>query len=158
MKTIEASGGQQIIVDDDDFDSLEKFNWRIIGKGYAARNVAPENPSEGRIVAYMHREILGLQKGDSRVVDHVNGNPLDNRRCNLRVCTTSQNGMNRGPAAHNKSGFKGVFWDRRRSKWTAYIRVDGRQKYLGLFATPEMAHQAYSAAALEFHGAFARTE
>jgi hypothetical protein len=158
MMIIEAAGGRQIVVDDGDYEWLSKFRWRVIGKGYAARNVADKTKASGRTASYMHREILGLERGDATVVDHINGNPLDNRRCNLRACNISQNGMNRGAAAHNKSGLKGVFWDKRRNKWTAYIRAEGKQKYLGLFVSPELAHQAYSVAAQEYHGAFARTE
>lgn len=156
MKIITAAKGEEIIVDDEDFERLSKFKWRLIGKGYAARSVYSRGSEVERTNEYMHREILGLRKGDKILADHINGNTLDNRRANLRICSDAENSRNRKIASHNRCGFKGVFWDPRRSKWTAYIRTAGRLTYLGLFITAELAHQAYVEAAKQQHGAFAR--
>ena len=88
-------------------------------------------------------------------LDHINGNPSDNRIANLRACTKSQNQHNRGVNKNNTSGFKGVCWHSGVGRWRAYIVINWKQKHLGLFDTPEQAHAAYRAAADLMHGEFA---
>lgn len=90
------------------------------------------------------------------LVDHINGNGLDNRRANLRPATRSRNQQNRSLPSNNRSGFKGVSYARARSRWAAYIRVNGRAINLGRYLTAEEAARAYDAAARELHGEFAR--
>ena len=92
------------------------------------------------------------------VIDHRDGNPLNNRFSNLRLSTRSENGANRRPTRSNTSGFKGVAARRRTGKWTAQITKDGRRHYLGSFASAEDAHSAYVAKARELFGEFARTK
>lgn len=93
-----------------------------------------------------------------RFVDHINGVTSDDRIANLRLATHQENLCNRGKQKNNKSGFKGVCLHKPSQKWHARINHKGRQHYLGLFATPEEAHQAYSLAAQNLHGQFARIE
>ena len=101
----------------------------------------------------MHREMLSPPPGMD--VDHINGNPLDNRRANLRVCTRSENNGNLRRPRHNTSGFKGVCWEKWSGKWKATIKVKGKSRSLGRFLTPEDAHGAYCAAARAVWGEFA---
>lgn len=91
-------------------------------------------------------------------IDHINGNPSDNRFANLRAASRKQNSFNRKRASHNKCGFKGVKWHAPRSKWVAWITADSKKHYLGYFATPEAAHAAYCKAAIALHGEFARCQ
>jgi hypothetical protein len=93
-------------------------------------------------------------KHPSEEIDHRNGDPADNRIANLCECSHAQNARNVG-RRRNRSGFKGV--SQRGSKWIAQIGVNGRTIYLGLFATPQKAADAYDAAAYVYHGEFART-
>lgn len=79
-------------------------------------------------------------------LDHVNGNPNDNRISNLRECSHAENHQNRGVAANNASGLTGVGWHKLRQKWRADIKVNGKPRALGLFDTKEQAHEAYLAA------------
>jgi hypothetical protein len=88
-------------------------------------------------------------------VDHRNRSRLDNRRCNLRVCTSEENTHNSSKPCTNRSGFKGVSWHRKGQKWQAHIRANRRNMYLGLFSDVEDAALAYDAAAREHHGEFA---
>lgn len=90
-------------------------------------------------------------------IDHINGDPSDDRIANLRECSRRENICNRRKPKHNQSGFKGVCRVGDSKNWRAHIRVDGRQIHLGTFPDPESAHAAYRAAAEEFHGKFART-
>jgi hypothetical protein len=88
--------------------------------------------------------------------DHRNGNGLDNQRSNLRAATAAQNAMNRRIRSDNRSGFKGVTWDRQRHHWKALIYSGGRARHIGYYDIPEDAALAYDAAAIELFGEFAR--
>jgi HNH endonuclease/AP2 domain len=91
-----------------------------------------------------------------KFIDHIDGNPSDNRITNLRPCTPAQNGANSKMQSNNTTGYKGVIWRRRQKKWEAVTPKDGRQIYLGRYADPIAAHQAYCMAARELNGEFAR--
>jgi hypothetical protein len=100
----------------------------------------------------MHRLIANPPEG--RVVDHVNGNTLDNRRCNLRICTVSQNNCNR--VSRSNQGLKGVYLcSTNPNQWWSSIRVHGKAVHLGSFSSPEAAHEAYKKAAAQYHKDFA---
>lgn len=92
------------------------------------------------------------------MIDHRDGNSMNNRWANLRLSTVSSNAANRKRYRSNTSGYKGVSFHRRMRRWTAYITKDGRRYTLGCFDTAEAAHEAYAAAARELFGEFARTE
>lgn len=101
----------------------------------------------------MHRLIMNAKKGIQ--VDHINRDTLDNRRQNLRFATPSQNAANKIIGENNKSGFKGVFWDRYSNSWHAKIKVNYKQIHIGFFKTPEDAAKAYNQVALKHFGKFA---
>lgn len=89
-------------------------------------------------------------------IDHINGDPFDNRWTNLRPATHMQNHSNRGKNRNNKSGFKGVSWHRGAQKWVAQIRSQNQVRYLGVFTDPHEAALVYRKAELEAFGEFAR--
>jgi hypothetical protein len=153
-KTIPLSRGLVAIVDDADFESLSAHKWYAFQGHctfYAVRNVRHPNQ---RII-YLHRVLLNAPFGLQ--VDHVNRDGLDNRRCNLRFATNSQNNRNRAVSKkRSSSGYKGVSWSRLNKNWRARITINGLETHLGAFATPEAAHAAYCVAAKELHGEFAR--
>lgn len=93
----------------------------------------------------------------SEHIDHIDGNPDNNRIANLREASQPQNNANTKRKKNNKSGFNGVSWYKPTRKWVAYCRVNGRSKNLGYFDTPAAAHAAYVDAAIKEFGAFART-
>jgi hypothetical protein len=87
---------------------------------------------------------------------HKDGNGLNCQDGNLRVCTSSQNGMNRGKQSDNTSGYKGVTWDKSKGKWQASIKVNQKTIFLGRFNNVIEAAKAYDEGAKKYHGAFAR--
>jgi hypothetical protein len=91
-------------------------------------------------------------------IDHINGDPGDNRLANLREATNAQNTRNSGRRSNNTSGYKGVTWNRAARKWAAQIRDGKRYLHLGTYTDPAEAHAAYCRAAAELHGEFARFE
>lgn len=104
-----------------------------------------------------HRIIWAMANGywPEKQIDHINGDPSDNRLPNLREATKSQNMMNIKKIKSNTSGFKGVGWSKSSQKWRAYIVANGVHYHLGLFETKEDAAQAYAQAAKKLHGVFA---
>lgn len=152
MKRIKLTQGQVAIVDDDDFEWLSQWNWRALQHPSGKFRAGRAGPQQAAIL--MHRLICRAARDEQ--VDHKNGDPLDNRRSNLRVCTKSENLCNRGAQKNNTSGFKGVTWHKLTSKWMAQISVRSRHIHLGLFSTARAAGRAYKIAARKYHGEFAR--
>jgi len=144
-----ANGRGVALVDDEDEGLVSGLSW-YFQNGYARADLP--RPSNAKI--YMHRLLLGQPIGLQ--VDHRNGNRLDNRRCNLRLASATQNAANSGPKPSNRSGFRGVSWFPRDRRWTVHIKVNGRAKNLGYFDDPVEAARVYDAAAVAAHGEFAR--
>lgn len=153
MKTIPLTRGLVAIVDDEDYERLNEFKWHANSEGYAVRAVRNDVREQVRI--RMHRSVQGISAIDIRCVDHINGNRVDNRKENLRVCTRAENQANRKAQRNNTSGFKGVHWVKRSQKWTAQIMTGGKSHSLGYFETAEAAYSAYKIACAELHGNFA---
>ena len=150
MKQIKLTKGKYALVDDSDFKELSKYKWYFDGR-YAMTSVKEFN--EWKMV-HMHRFLLSAPK--DMETDHINCNMLDNRKENLRVCTGSQNQMNREVNRNNTSGYKGVSFNKRRRVWYAYIKLNYKLTYLGQFTDKKKAAFAYNYAALKFVGEFAK--
>lgn len=150
MKYINLTKGKRAVVDDELYETLSRYRW-CFSKGYAIRGIRVGTKQK---TFYMHREIMDTPEGS--FTDHVNGDTLDNRVENLRVCTKSENGRNRGAQRDNRSGFKGVFWHRGSQSWLAQLKHLGETFYLGLYKTREAAAIAYNKKAIELHGEFAK--
>lgn len=148
---VAVSGALQAIVDSQDADRVRMHRWKmtrsVYGIGYAITKV------DGKTVS-MHRLIFG-QSCDGSIVDHINGNTLDNRRCNLRIADDAQNQWNRSKRA-GRSKFKGVCFHAKSGKWMSRIAVRKRRIQIGLFDSEEAAGRAYDAAAMQHFGEFAR--
>jgi hypothetical protein len=136
---------QYFEIDDSDFELVSKYIWGI-DNGY------PYSSIKGNRVR-LHRMLLGLVTGDGNLVDHKDGNPLNNRRDNIRVCTRSQNNRNARKKSRNTSGLKGV--TRHRNKWLAQIYSGSKHIILGQYSDKIEAAKAYDKAADNYHGEFA---
>ena len=145
--------GKVAVVDLVDLPLVAGKNWHIQGKGYAATNERCKDGKQRPI--RMHRLVANTP--DGLETDHINGDKLDNRRANLRHATQSQNQHNRTAYKTNKTGLKGVSFDKVSQKWKAQISLNGKKIALCLHETPEAAHAAYVVAAARFHGSFACT-
>jgi hypothetical protein len=156
LKEIPLTRGLVALVDDEDYEYLSQFKWSADKKGYAVRRIQHPARPDKQATLRMHRVILGLDFDDPRMGDHDDGNKANNRRYNLRIATSSQNQQNKGANRNNTSGYKGVSFEKRKQRWVANIKVQGKKKYLGSFKTPELAHSAYCAAAIQMHGEYAR--
>ena len=147
MKKIELTQGQVALVDDEDFEQLNKFKWcalwaRNTKSFYAVRGSKTKDGKWHTIS--MNREILGLKRDDKRQGDHRNHDTLDNQRSNLRVVTCQQNHFNRKDS-------KGYYWNKAAKKYRAQIMVNGKHIHLGYFLTTKDARNAYLQAKKQYH-------
>ena len=148
--------GYEAIIDAADVPLVEVKNWYAsvrLNTSYARSNVT--NGTE-RSHVFIHNFLMGNSKG--LFVDHIDGDGLNNRRCNMRFATHAQNMRNARIRCDSTTGFKGTNFHKQSGKWMARIRVNDKSNYLGLFTSPEEAHAAYCAASEKYHGEFGRTE
>ena len=148
MKKIKLTRGKYTLVDDDIFELLNKQKWCFLeagSHGYAERK-------ENNKIIRMHRQILKIENGN--LVDHINGNGLDNRRENLRICNNKENSWNSKLSKKNTSGFKGV--DYKGKGWRVRIMVNYKYIYLGNFKNKIEAAEIYNRAAIKYFGNFAK--
>jgi len=140
------------LVDEGDYARVSEFIWHATDQGdgrfYAARSIGNSGKQ------FLHSFILATPYEIE--VDHVNRDPLDNRRLNLRPATSSDNKCNRGLQSNNTSGFKGVSFSKSAGRWEAYVKKDYKKVHLGLFSSAENAAIAYNIAALKLYGEFAK--
>jgi hypothetical protein len=146
VRLIPLGDGFYAYVDAADYQWLSQWQWHMHG-GYAARR------EKGKRV-YMHRQIMHPRK--DKLVDHVDGNRANNCRSNLRICNHKENQRNQRKQAGARSRFKGVYYDKRCSKWFAQCWYAGRLHALGFFGDQVEAARAYDRAAAERFGEFAR--
>jgi len=158
MKHITLTQGQKAIVDDDDYDNLNNLKWFATKNrcGFYARRSTwdPKNKKVSKPLI-MHRVVVGA--GDGEVVDHINGNSLDNRKSNLRVCSNAQNCRNRKRNNKNNSTskYKGVSWNKKKKLWESVIGFNYKDCWLGYFKSEKEAAEQYDIAAQIFFGEFA---
>jgi hypothetical protein len=155
MKTLPISNGYSVLIDDEDLELVQQFHWQPDIRPWAiyAMRTAKKNGKQYKM--RMHRLIMGVLDDHYVKVDHKNGNGLDNRKENLRVCSNSQNLMNSvKPKGNNR--FKGVYYRERNKKFQAMIKAEGKRLHLGLFTSEEDAARAYNDAALTYFGEFAK--
>lgn len=149
MKEIKLTQNKVALIDDDDFEYINQFKWN------AHRSEKYWYASRSRGVR-MHRVIM--KTCDGMDIDHKNGNGLDNRKENLRICTHQQNMQNQPlPRINNKLGVKGVSLEKgRRKNFRATIFVKGKKVHLGYYNVLKDADEAYRIAEKKYFGDFSR--
>lgn len=156
MRELQLTKGEVALVDDDDFYWLNQWRWHSIaikGKSYVFRS-RKNNHLGLSSRAYLHRIVMRTED-PNLVVDHIDGNPFNNQKCNLRVCTKLENGKNVTSHKGSSSKFLGVSWDKQRKKWSAQLTHKGKVVYSQRFESEEDAARAYDSKARVFHGTFA---
>lgn len=155
MKHLKLENSDRVaLVDDADFERLRLYRWFIQDRlRYQTVYVRRFTSQKGKSTTYsLHREVTGAKRGE--IVDHINGDGLDNRRGNLRLATVGQNRANSRKIKIGHSKYKGVTV--RKGFWNGVIRYGGKTHHLGTFATEEDAARAYDKRAFELHGEFAK--
>lgn len=127
----------------EDRELVEKHSW------YSSDGYVRGNRCKG-----IHRMIMNASA--NMKIDHIDGNPMNNRRNNLRICTVGENNCNRKKSNNKTSRYKGVYWSSERAKWISQIKANGKSKRLGQFSDEIKAAHAYNIAALKYHGEFAK--
>jgi len=141
MAEIKLKSGEICLIDDEDFNRISEFKWYLT-KGKYARGYI-----KGDKMRFMHRFILSIS--DPKImIDHKNRNGLDNRKENLRICTSKQNHSN-VEKYKGTSKYKGVSWDKKSNKWKASLTTDNKSRHLGFFVDEVEAAKAYDSAAIE---------
>lgn len=153
FKEITLTNGDKVKVDSNAYDFLNQWSWNSSG-GYAFRSVYPKDGKGAAVKISIHRQIVGMPEG--YFVDHINGDHTDNRLENLRVATPSQNQWNRKISKNNKSGHKGITWDKVNNKWRASLSTKDKFYSIGRFTKLEDAVKARADYINKVHGEFAR--
>lgn len=138
-----------VMVDDEDYKYLNQFYWYTDKYGTVSSSLGGKGKKRMILARFL------LNSPDNMEIDHIDGNRLNNQKSNLRLATSSQNKINRGPRSDNQSGYKGVSWHSQRKKWTARIMINGKYTHLGLFQNIIEAARSYNKAALEYYEQFA---
>jgi hypothetical protein len=139
--------GLVALVDDEDFEKLSRLTWSVSNcNGYLYASTE---------TVRMHRLIMGAH-GRHVLVDHKDGNTLNNQKANLRISNKSQNSANRIARPGTSSKYLGVSWSVRDEVWRAQLTKDQKHVYIGQFKRETDAAKAYNKAALKYHGEFAR--
>lgn len=148
--------GKYALVDDEDYEIVSLFRWRVDHIGYILTQIVQSKSIEKNIYIYMHRLIANIPL--HLFTDHKDLDKLNNQKYNLRQCNTQQNNCNvkiRKKRTAITSRFKGVYWDGSRKKWRAQIRINKILKNLGRYSCEEVAAKIYNDAAIKMHGEFA---
>jgi len=155
FRRIKLTQGRYAIVDPEDFERLNQYKWHCTHYGYATRAV-PDTSGKGRRQAavYMHNVVCPAPEG--MITDHINRNPLDNRKANLRPATQRQNVWNRKFARKGaRTRYNGIRWDKNRRKWQVRLAISGKRESFGYYADEVEAAKAYDRVAKQHRGEFA---
>lgn len=146
--------GKRAIVDADMYDYLNQFKWHINSDGYPQHSFWNKETKKD-VDKKMHQVVMNTPKGMD--TDHISSDKLDNRRSNLRICTHSQNGMNRGRQSNNTSGYKNIYWSPPHKQWRIIIVVNKKRHNLGLYRNIEDAVKARDEYLVKLHGKYMNT-
>jgi hypothetical protein len=154
--------GYVVLIDDEELHKTEGYGWSPSFDSnngskklpYIVAHSSRKNYAKDHTIR-LHRLIMNAQKG--QIVDHINGNPLDNRKVNLRFATPAQNNANSIKSKLTKNKYKGAYFAKGKNgkQWRSIITVGRKRIHLGYFCTPEEANAAYLEAAVQHYGEFA---
>lgn len=157
VRGIPLTRGEIAVVDEEDYEWLNQWKWCVLKGKYTFYAMRITEKKGTQFSFLMHREILGLEKGDGIVTDHKNRNGCDNRKSNLRIATIAINNHNSRLQRNNTSGYRGVSWKKDKKKWKAYLMVNNKQVHLGYFDDPLTAALEYDKRVREIRDIYAST-
>lgn len=137
------------IIDAEDVEKVKEYKWHVCKKSYVSAHIETNGQK------YLSVVIMGFDSKKDSTIDHKDRNPLNNQKYNLRLCTQAQNCQNKGNRRDNKSGHKGVFWDKERKKWRAEVQAAGKKVFNKRFESKTQAIIAYNNVASKYHSEFA---
>lgn len=149
-KTLVLRNGDLVKIDEEDYENFSKSNWFLSGN-YVLRYLKSD---DGLILQRMHRLVVGAKMSDL-VVDHINGDTLDNRRCNLRICSPAENAWNRRLNSNNTTGYKGVYFKKSRGMYFARIVKGGKRYASNYYFNKSIAARTYDVLAKKYFGEYA---
>jgi hypothetical protein len=133
----------------EDAEKVRGCSWHVSSRGYVVSSIP-----NGKIK--LHRLLMGVTD-PKIIIDHKDGDTLNNQKENLRICTSAENSRNSKPnKTYSTTGYKGVSYNKRVKRWTGAIIYNRKKIFLGYFSSPEVAANAYNEAAKKYHGEFAR--
>lgn len=147
-------GLNTVIIDDDDFDKIKDFSWCVNETRKGGNIYATARLKGNRKNIRMHRILIDIPEG--KIIDHINGNTLDNRKSNLRTCNYSENLMNCKKRGKVTSKYKGVYYDKINKRWSCSIKLNKKDIWIGRFKTEDEAGLAYNEKAIHYFKEFAR--
>lgn len=154
-KAVQLGNGDFFIVDERDYEYVSQFYWNTTNDKNVCRQIHHTDYIEIIILGRELMERMGFQFKDGEECDHIDRDPNNNRRENLRKCTHAQNNTNKDKYKNNTSGYKGVCWIEKRKKWLVTIMKDGVTHHIGYYKDKEEAARAYDHFAKLLHGEFA---
>jgi len=147
MRKIKLTQNKVALIDDEDYEKVSKYKWQAVYRREAWYASKTNGPS-------MHIFILGKRK--NKIIDHIDGNGLNNQRKNLRYATHIENGYNCKLYKNNTSGHKGISWHKQHKKWAAQCRVNKKNIHLGYFINKKDAIKTYETFSEKHHKQFKR--
>ena len=154
VSAIKLTLGKFALVNTASLPLVLQYRWRAANHKhtYYAETTVRKLDGSGFTTLRLHQLLCQTEE-----VDHIDGNPLNNSRKNLRVCTNAENNRNKAMSPKkNTSGYKGVRWNASAGSWQARIRTAGKEMHIGVFASALHAAKAYDTKAMELHGKFAK--
>lgn len=142
----------EILIDLEDVEKCSKYNWSICMYHSHRREDGDWWYASNTKIGLLHRFIMNAPKGVD--IDHIDHNTEDNRKQNLRICSTVENSRNSRMQCNNTSGYKGVCWDKREDKWMAYLKINYGHKTLGYFTNLDDAIECRKRAELNTYGEY----
>lgn len=149
------SNGKEFLIDLDDLERVKQYCWSLNSHGYV-RTTLPMGMSKNRYIS-LHRYIMNCTD-PSKYVDHINHNTCDNRKVNLRICTPTQNCHNSKPGVKNKTGIRGVHFEKSKNKWMAVININKTRHVIGLYTDINDAIEARKKYEELYYGDYRYTE
>ena len=147
--------GCSFIFDKEDYDKIKPYYWRVHHNNFVSMTICNRKTKTNK--QYLLHRFL-MNPNDIQEVDHINHNPLDNRKSNLRVVIVAQNQMNSNRSIRNTSGIKGVNWNPKEKKWRVRISVNGKRISLGSFADYQDAVKCREEAEMKYYGEYRYAE